>query len=152
MTATVIANNGAEVKLGFEDGTFKSVKAEEIGFLAPVGSKMDIYTSQDGDEVTYIQKDSSSSNFANAAGGFVGTATDTLTNEFRQKRRVSKALYIILALFLGGIGMHKFYAHKYVLGVIYILFFWTFIPAFIAFIETIFALFKPADAEGMIEV
>jgi TM2 domain-containing membrane protein YozV len=42
---------------------------------------------------------------------------------------------IILALFLGGLGIHKFYLGQTGLGIVYLLFFWTFIPAFIAFIE-----------------
>jgi TM2 domain-containing membrane protein YozV len=42
---------------------------------------------------------------------------------------------VILALFLGGIGVHKFYMNKAGLGVLYLLFCWTYIPAIIAFIE-----------------
>ncbi|WMQ74037.1 MAG: hypothetical protein GPOALKHO_001055 [Sodalis sp.] len=39
--------------------------------------------------------------------------------------------------FLGGLGVHKFYLGKIGQGVLYLLFCWTFIPAFIAFIEFI---------------
>jgi TM2 domain-containing membrane protein YozV len=46
----------------------------------------------------------------------------------------------ILALLLGGIGVHKFYCKKAGLGVIYLLFFWTFVPAIIAFVEGIIYL------------
>ncbi len=46
----------------------------------------------------------------------------------------------ILALLLGGLGVHKFYLKKVGLGIIYILFCWTFIPALIAFIEGIIYL------------
>ena len=42
---------------------------------------------------------------------------------------------VILALFLGGIGGHQFYLGHTGLGVLYLIFSWTFIPAFIAFIE-----------------
>jgi len=42
----------------------------------------------------------------------------------------------LLALFLGGLGVHKFYLGKWT-GVLYILFFWTLIPAVVAFIEAI---------------
>lgn len=44
---------------------------------------------------------------------------------------------IILALFLGGFGAHKFYLGRVAAGVLYLIFFWTFIPAIIAFIEMI---------------
>jgi TM2 domain-containing membrane protein YozV len=49
----------------------------------------------------------------------------------------SKAVAGILAIFFGGIGIHKFYLGKVGLGVIYLLFSWTFIPAFIGLIEGI---------------
>lgn len=46
----------------------------------------------------------------------------------------------VLALLLGGIGVHKFYLGKSGLGLVYLLFSWTFIPAVIAFIEAIIIL------------
>ena len=41
----------------------------------------------------------------------------------------------ILALFLGGIGIHKFYLGQTGKGILYLLFCWTYIPAILAFIE-----------------
>lgn len=41
----------------------------------------------------------------------------------------------ILAIFLWGIWLHKFYLGQPIIGVVYILFCWTFIPAIIAFFE-----------------
>lgn len=43
----------------------------------------------------------------------------------------------LLALFLGGFGIHKFYLGKIGMGILYLLFCWTFIPSFVAFIEAI---------------
>jgi ribosomal protein L37E len=50
-----------------------------------------------------------------------------------------------LAIFLGGIGAHKFYLGKGIQGVLYLLFCWTFIPAIVALIEGIiyFCMSKP---------
>jgi TM2 domain-containing membrane protein YozV len=42
---------------------------------------------------------------------------------------------VILALFLGGLGIHKFYLGQNGLGILYLLFCWTSIPAIIALIE-----------------
>jgi TM2 domain-containing membrane protein YozV len=50
----------------------------------------------------------------------------------------------ILAILVGGIGGHKFYMRQYGLGVLYLLFFWTFIPAIIGVIEGIM-LFTQSD-------
>ncbi len=51
--------------------------------------------------------------------------------------RKSRTTAILLALFLGGIGAHKFYLGRAGWGVVYLLFCWTFIPAVIALIELI---------------
>ena len=51
----------------------------------------------------------------------------------------------LLALFLGGIGVHKFYCGSVGLGIVYLIFFWTLIPAIIAFIEGIIYLTQPND-------
>ena len=52
----------------------------------------------------------------------------------------SKTSAALLALFLGGIGIHKFYLGQGGLGVVYLLFCWTFIPAIVAFIEALVLL------------
>ena len=67
-------------------------------------------------------------------------------------KAVNKVVYCILAFFLGGIGVHKFYAGKISSGILYLIFCWTFIPACIAFIEFIIAICKKADAAGNILV
>ena len=43
----------------------------------------------------------------------------------------------VLALLLGGLGVHKFYCKKVGLGFVYLIFCWTFVPAIIALVEAI---------------
>ena len=52
----------------------------------------------------------------------------------------SKIVAALLAFFLGGIGIHKFYLGKVGAGILSIIFCWTGIPAFIAFFEMIIYL------------
>ena len=59
------------------------------------------------------------------------------------KSRITAAL---LAFFLGGFGVHKFYLGNIMLGLLYLVFFWTFIPAVIAFIEFIIYLTMSDEA------
>jgi TM2 domain-containing membrane protein YozV len=47
----------------------------------------------------------------------------------------NRVLAVILALLLGGIGVHKFYLGRVGWGVVYILFCWTLIPSIAALIE-----------------
>lgn len=68
-----------------------------------------------------------------------------LTNLNEQQRAIFLSQYnankkdstaaILLTLFLGGVGAHRFYMGDTALGVIYLLFCWTLIPALIAFVE-----------------
>ncbi len=59
-----------------------------------------------------------------------------------RKERIVAAL---LAFFLGGFGGHKFYLGQVGMGILYILFCWTFIPAIIALIEGIIYLTTSDD-------
>ena len=52
----------------------------------------------------------------------------------------SKIAAGLLAIFLGGLGIHKFYLGKIGLGILYLLFCWTAIPAFVGVIEGIIYL------------
>ncbi len=48
-----------------------------------------------------------------------------------------RGVAVVLALFLGGLGVHKFYLGESGMGIVYLLFCWTFIPAIVAFLEAI---------------
>ncbi len=53
----------------------------------------------------------------------------------------SRSLAIALSLFLGGLGIHKFYVNQPFWGVLYLVFCWTFIPAILGVLEAIVWLF-----------
>ena len=57
----------------------------------------------------------------------------TSVKQPKRKRMVAA----LLAIFLGGFGVHKFYLGKIDQGIVYVLFFWTLIPHIIGFIEGI---------------
>jgi hypothetical protein len=52
--------------------------------------------------------------------------------------RRDEVVGILLALFLGTFGVHHFYLRRTGLGILYICFFWTGIPALLGFIECFF--------------
>lgn len=57
----------------------------------------------------------------------------------------NKWIAIILALFLGGIGAHKFYEGKTGLGLLYLIFCWTGIPVALSLIDILLLLAKPTE-------
>jgi TM2 domain-containing membrane protein YozV len=57
----------------------------------------------------------------------------------------SKFTTALLAFFLGGLGIHRFYLGQNKLGLFYLLFFWTFIPALIALFDFFVFIFMSED-------
>lgn len=57
--------------------------------------------------------------------------------EYEQARR-DEVVGVLLAVFLGNFGLHHFYLRRTGLGVLYLLFSWTGIPALLGFIEAFF--------------
>lgn len=53
----------------------------------------------------------------------------------------NRGIAIVLALFLGGLGVHRFYVGRIRSGFLYLIFVWTFIPAILGIVDAIrFAL------------
>ncbi|MBT2569615.1 TM2 domain-containing protein [Planococcus sp. ISL-110] len=57
----------------------------------------------------------------------------------------SKLASALLAIFLGDFGAHKFYLGRPGMGILYLLFFWTGIPAVIGIIEGILYLLQSEE-------
>lgn len=47
----------------------------------------------------------------------------------------NKTVTILLAFFLGGLGVHRFYLGQTGKGILYLIFCWTFIPSLIALFD-----------------
>lgn len=61
------------------------------------------------------------------------------------RRQLSRTAAGLLALLLGGIGVHRFYLGRPGSGILYALFCWTFVPLAISLIEAV-VLFSMTDA------
>lgn len=57
----------------------------------------------------------------------------------------SKTTAAVLALLLGGLGVHKFYLGRPGQGFLYLLFCWSLVPAFIALIDFFFLVFMSQE-------
>jgi TM2 domain-containing membrane protein YozV len=60
--------------------------------------------------------------------------TDVQRTDYALRRKDS-ALALLLCLFLGGFGAHRFYLRQSGLGMLYLLSFWTLIPVIISLLE-----------------
>ena len=58
------------------------------------------------------------------------------------EKKPNRWIYIILALLLGGLGVHKIYERMPLKALFYLMFCWTYIPVIIGFFEAIHAVFS----------
>ena len=65
---------------------------------------------------------------------------------------VSKGVYIGLCLLLGGAGLHKFYAGKWIQGLLYLALSWTGVSVVLALLDLLVAIFKRTNEYGEIRV
>ena len=147
----IIKIDGEVVSIGTDDGGIKEVRLSDISFDPSVGDNVEIFESEDKLIITKKEvKEENTPNSGiniNVSNNQPGTQPVYVANN---TKAVNKVGYCLLAFFLGGLGIHKFYAGKTGTGVLYLLFCWTGIPAFIAFIDFIIGLCKKTDEAGNI--
>lgn len=66
----------------------------------------------------------------------------------REKVLVNRKKFLLLALFTGWMGGHRFYSRRYILGTFYLLFCWTGVPTAMTIIDLMEYLPIPADEDG----
>lgn len=152
--AKIISINNSVISIGTDDGGIKEVRACDMNFVPHVGDEVEIFETETKTIVSKIEPKVEPSI---PAGGININLTNSQNNAPPAApvapagtKAVNKVVYCVLAFFLGGIGIHKFYAGKIGAGIAYILFCWTLIPGVIAFFEGIVGLTKHADSAGNI--
>ena len=139
--------------IGLDDGSIKKVNKSFCNFSPDINDEVEIYESE-GCIVVYKINTTKKKNNATDQKIDINVNNNSPTGSpvyvANNKKAVNKVIYCVLALLLGWIGAHKFYAGKIAAGILYLLFSWTCIPAIIAFIEFILALCKTEDSNGNI--
>ncbi len=72
--------------------------------------------------------------------------------EERQLHQVDKKRYLLLSVFLGWMGIHRFYERRWMLGIFYLSLCWTGFPIALAFVDILIAIPKQADENGCISI
>jgi len=151
--AKIIKIDGEVILIGTDDGGIKEVRTSDLNFTPSLGEEVEVFETENNLVVT--KKETKKEE--NSDSGININVSNNQTNGqptyvANNTKAVNKIVYCLLAFFLGGIGIHKFYAGKIGTGILYIIFCWTLIPCFIAFIEFIIALCKKSDSNGNILV
>ena len=126
-----------EVLIGISEQDVVKIPKSSIDFEAKVGMEVERYTSNG--ETFFVPKQS------------IITPSDTAQNAdnvAQEGRKVNKILYILMAFFFGGIGVHKFLIGRVGTGILFIIFSWTLIPSIIAFVDFIIGCCKQPDKNG----
>lgn len=72
--------------------------------------------------------------------------------ENREELLLDRKTYLLLAVFTGWIGGHRFFARQYKTAVLYVLFFWTGFPMAMTLIDLLVAIPKQTDKNGKIKI
>lgn len=158
----IIAITDDRITIGTSSGGIRDVRKEDLSFLPKIGDKVEIF---ENDSKIVVVKSENTQNFTeineNLKSGININVNNSSNNNntnanfnqnYGNKVLVNKVIYIIMALLLGWIGGHKFYAGKSSSGIMYLLFFWSTIPMLISLFDAIVAFCQRADSNGNILV
>ena len=141
--AKIIQIENEVVTIGTDNGGIQEVRISDCNFEPTIGDEVEVFSTEMKTIVIKKEKQTQLSN-----NNTVPASPLYVTSS----KAVNKVLYCVLALFLGGIGVHKFYAGKIGTGILFLLFCWTWIPEIISLFDFIIGLCKQADANGNILV
>lgn len=152
----ILSVTSSAVTLGMENGALREVQLSELNFLPQAGDEVELF--ENGDRLIVSKKETARPSGTPDGGIHINVSNDSVNTAAASAnaraggagsgRAVNKMVYCLLALFLGGIGAHKFYCGRTGMGILYLLLCWTGIPAIVAFIEFIIGLFKATDGNG----
>lgn len=72
--------------------------------------------------------------------------------ENRELHEVNRRTYILLTIFLGWAGIHRFYEKRRILGIFYLALCWSGFPIALAIVDLMIALPMKADESGLIMI
>ena len=155
--AKIISISHEIVEIG-DDGVLIEVRKEDLNFEPRVGDFVSLYRRSDGTIAKVILENKPSNDGINQSGQGINinlsqnqqASVQQQTHYVSSGKVVNKLIYVLLAIFLGWIGAHKFYAGKTGSGVIYIFTIGLFGIGW--FIDIISGALQKSDSNGNIVV
>lgn len=152
--AKIISIKDDCIIIGFPDGSCKTVNRSDLNFFPNVGDEVETYTYNDKLIVNKkVNKDDNNKNniVVNVQQQQQQQQHQTIIG-YQSGHPVNKIVYVLLAFFLGGLGVHRFYAGYIGSGFLRLCLSFTCVPLIISIFEAIIALLRPADSNGIIYV
>lgn len=154
--AKIIQIDNEVITIGTDDGGIQEVRKSDCNFEPEIGDNVEIFSTEMKTIVIKKEKTQQISTNSDLQGGININVSNNNVSEVpiyvTRSKAVNKVLYCVLAILLGGIGVHKFYAGKIGTGILFLLFCWTWIPLIISLFDFGIGLCKQADANGNILV
>ena len=150
--AKIIQIQNDVITIGTDQGGLQEVRISDCNFEPNIGDEVEVFASETKTMVIKKEMPHTSINEDSKGINISINNNNTVPNSqyAANLKAVNKVVYCVLAICLGGIGVHKFYAGKIGAGLLFILFCWTWIPLIISIIDFVIGLCKPADANGNI--
>ena len=153
--AKIVKVTGTEVTIAYNEEYIK-VNPSELNFVPQLGDEVEIHKVDD--EIIVIKTeqkkdDKININIVNENNAVQNQSQVVNTQQATYGLHyVNKWVYVLLAIFFGGLGAHHFYAGYNSKGIFYLLLFVTGISIILGFFQGVLALFKTPDANGKIMV
>lgn len=127
--AKIIAISQEIITIGYEDGTLKELSASLIDFVPHIGDEVEVFQSPNKVIVSKVEKSSAEFNSGQTSSNpqpqiiIQNTNTNENINVNRNYgggKPKNKWTALLLCIFLGFLGAHKFYEGKTGMGILYL--------------------------------
>lgn len=138
----IIELNENTVTLADSKGKIKEFARVHCNFEPQIGDIVELFDNNNKPIIHKVTEEEKSMAFVQNSMNIDGETTG----------QVNKIIYILLAIFLGNLGVHHFYANNSSKGIKYllvsVLLFWLFIPIVVIWILCIMDAIKAASAQS----